>query len=41
VTLPTLVDADKVTAKYAAGVVRITLPKAEAAKPRRIPVQLG
>jgi HSP20 family protein len=41
VTLPTLVDADKVTAKYAAGVVRIALPKAEAAKPRRIPVQLG
>jgi HSP20 family protein len=37
-TLPTLVDPNKVTAKYDSGVLRITLPKAEAAKPRRIPV---
>jgi len=38
VTLPTLVDADKVDAKYEAGVLRLTLPKHEAAKPRKIQV---
>lgn len=38
VTLPTLVDADKVEAKYEAGVLRLTLPKHEAAKPRKITV---
>lgn len=36
VELPVLVDPDKVEAKYEHGVVRITLPKSEAAKPRRI-----
>ncbi|GIW83082.1 MAG: molecular chaperone Hsp20 [Gemmatales bacterium] len=40
-TLPTVVDADKVTAKYDDGVLLITLPKSEAAKPRRIAVQAG
>jgi len=39
VTLPTLVDADKVDAKYEAGVLRLTLPKHEAAKPRKIQVK--
>lgn len=39
VTLPTLVDADKVEAKYEAGVLRLTLPKHEAAKPRKIQVK--
>ncbi|MDY3560707.1 Hsp20/alpha crystallin family protein [Gemmata sp. JC673] len=39
VTLPTLVDADKVDAKYESGVLRLTLPKHEAAKPRKIQVK--
>lgn len=39
VTLPTLVDADKVDARYEAGVLRLTLPKHEAAKPRKIQVK--
>lgn len=38
-TLPTLVDADKVEARYDQGVLRLTLPKAEAAKPRKIQVR--
>ena len=38
-TLPTLVDADKVEARYEAGVLTLTLPKAEAAKPRKITVR--
>jgi HSP20 family protein len=38
-TLPTLVDADKVEAKFEAGVLRLTLPKAEAAKPRKIAIR--
>ena len=38
-TLPTLVDADKVEARYDSGVLRLTLPKAEAAKPRKITVR--
>jgi HSP20 family protein len=38
-TLPALVDADKVEAKYENGVLRLTLPKHEAAKPRKIVVQ--
>ncbi|MBA4067865.1 MAG: molecular chaperone Hsp20 [Isosphaera sp.] len=39
VGLPALVDADKVEAKYADGVLRLTLPKHEAAKPRKIAVR--
>jgi HSP20 family protein len=38
-TLPTLVDADKVEARYDQGVLRLTLPKADAAKPRKITVR--
>lgn len=38
-TLPTLVNADKVEAKYEHGVLTLTLPKAEAAKPRKIAVK--
>lgn len=41
VTLPALVDADRVEAKYEHGVLRLTLPKSEAAKPRKIQVQPG
>jgi HSP20 family protein len=37
-TLPVLVDPDKVEAKYENGVLRLTLPKHEAAKPRKISV---
>jgi len=39
VRLPALVDADKVEAKYESGVLRLTLPKHEAAKPRKIVVK--
>jgi len=38
-TLPTMVDAVKVEAKYGNGVLRLTLPKAEAAKLRKIAIQ--
>jgi HSP20 family protein len=38
-TLPVLVDADKVEARYEHGVLKLTLPKSEAAKPRKISVQ--
>jgi HSP20 family protein len=38
VTLPVLVDADKVQANYENGVLKLTLPKSEAAKPRKITV---
>jgi HSP20 family protein len=38
-TLPALVNADKVEAHYESGVLRLTLPKSEAAKPRRIAVK--
>jgi HSP20 family protein len=37
-TLSTAVDADKIRANYKAGVLSITLPKAEAAKPKRIQI---
>lgn len=40
VTLPALVDADKVEAKYEHGVLYLTLPKSEAAKPRKITVKM-
>jgi len=39
VTLPTEVAAERVDARYADGILTITLPKAEQAKPRQIPVQ--
>jgi len=41
VGLPALVDADKVEASYENGVLRLTLPKSEAAKPRKIAVKAG
>lgn len=37
-TLPVLVDADKATTAYENGVLTVTLPKSEAAKPRKIAV---
>lgn len=38
-SLPVLVDADKVAARYEHGVLKLTLPKSEAAKPRKISIQ--
>ena len=38
-TLPTPVDADKVDAKFENGVLKLTLPKSEAARPRKISVK--
>jgi HSP20 family protein len=38
VTLPARVDANKVSATYRDGVLTVTLPKAEEAKPKRIDV---
>jgi HSP20 family protein len=39
VALPTEVDAERVNARYADGILTITLPKAEQAKPRQIAVK--
>jgi HSP20 family protein len=38
-TLPTEVDADRVEARYADGILSLTLPKAEQAKPRQIAIR--
>ncbi len=40
-TLPESVDVDKVGAAYENGVLKVTLPKKEVAKPRSIKVSLG
>lgn len=40
-TLPDTVDAEKVAARFDNGVLTITLPKKEIAKPRTIQVQVG
>ena len=39
IQLPESVDAEKVTADYANGVLRIALPKREAAKPKEISIR--
>ena len=39
VTLPASFDATRVEAKYVDGILTLTLPKPEAAKPRRVTVQ--
>jgi HSP20 family protein len=41
VVLPVPVEAGKVEARYEGGVLFVTLPRAESAKPRRIPVKGG
>jgi HSP20 family protein len=41
IELPMTVDASKTSADYKAGVLRVTLPKREEAKPRRISVNAG
>jgi len=39
IQLPTLVNAENVNAKYENGILKLTLPKHEAAKPRKIAVK--
>ena len=41
VTLPTAVDSAKVTAAYKDGILTVTLPKAEEAKPKQIQVNVS
>ena len=41
IDLPVEVDADKVSARYTDGLLLITLPKSEVAKPRQIQVAVG
>lgn len=41
VELPYPVETDKVEAKLESGVLHVTLPRAESARPRRIPVKGG
>ncbi len=40
-TLPTTVDAEKVSANYDKGILKITLPKKAEAKPKQIKVNVG
>ncbi len=41
VTLPAEVDSDEANARYRNGILRISLPKSEAAKPRQIQVTVS
>ena len=41
ITLPTRVDSDKVSATYKDGILTITLPKSEEAKPKQIEVSVN
>ena len=41
VSLPTRIKADKTQARIADGILHITLPKAEEAKPKKISVAVG
>jgi HSP20 family protein len=40
ISLPCRVDAEKITATYNDGVLTVTLPKAEEAKPKQIPITI-
>lgn len=40
-TLPTAIDSDKIEASYSDGVLHISVPKAESAKPRQIKIGSG
>jgi len=39
--LPTTVDASRVVAKYRDGVLEVTIPKAESAKPKKVQIELA
>jgi HSP20 family protein len=39
-SIPATVDADGISARYEQGVLTVTLPKVEKAKPRQISVQV-
>ena len=41
ITLPSRVDANKVSATYKDGILTVTLPKAEEAKPKQIQINLN
>jgi HSP20 family protein len=41
ISLPFPIDAEAARANYTNGVLTLTLPKAEAARPRQIPIQAG
>jgi HSP20 family protein len=41
ISLPTQVDSSKVTATYRDGILTVTLPKAEEAKPKQIQVNVA
>ena len=40
-TLPSVVDQEKIKAEYKDGVLRVTLPKREEAKPKQISIAVG
>lgn len=40
-SLPTTVDPDQIVATYEHGILTVTIPKAERARPREIPVKVG
>jgi HSP20 family protein len=41
VRLPEFVDADRIAARFENGVLTVTVPKAEAAQPRKITIDIG
>lgn len=41
INLPTSIKSDDISATYENGVLKLTLPKTEEVKPRRIPVRIG
>jgi HSP20 family protein len=41
ITLPVEIDGDKISAEYKNGLILITMPKSEKAKPKQIQVQVS